>query len=286
MSYNIQNDTITVDDVEYNIKRERDMGGSGEETLIVTLYSMESDEFEPIEGLAGNLGYEEHMEGLSPRDWSNVGTMAVSYNGYNLGDENIKEIDFVQDCDRCQGMGGRTYTIPVGDDDDDRDVPVTCAKCNGNGWFDMHPVEYLKKERGARVVLPLTVYEHSGITMQVGKVGDYPFDSQGWDTSFVGFIFDTPEGVTQCIGDSANDEEIKNALLSEVTVYASYLEGDVTWWSVQDEETDFQEGCGGYVGEHKHTEEECFQALERAIEARVKEDNERAYWLNREVMTV
>ena len=48
-----------------------------------------------------------------------------------------------------------------------------------------------------------------------------PWDTDRWDTSFVGFIFDTPEGVKQCIGDDATDEQIEQALRAEVKVYAS-----------------------------------------------------------------
>ena len=63
--------------------------------------------------------------------------------------------------------------------------------------------------------------------MMAGDV-THPFDTDRWDTSFVGFIYDTPEGVKQCLGDNATDEEIEAALRSEVAVYASYLEGDVS----------------------------------------------------------
>ena len=59
--------------------------------------------------------------------------------------------------------------------------------------------------------------------------------------SSVGVIFDTPEGVQQCIGDDATLEQIEAALRSEVEVYSSYLEGDITYYNVQDEETDFHE---------------------------------------------
>jgi hypothetical protein len=150
----------------------------------------------------------------------------------------------------------------------------------------LNPVDYFKKQEGATVVLPLIVYEHSGITMKVGHVGDILFDSAGWDTSFVGFIYDTPEGVKQCIGDDATEKEIEDALRSEVEVYASYLEGDVTFYSVQDEETDYDDYCGGFVGDHEQCERQCFEALEYAIVKRLAEEAERDYWLARGVQTI
>ena len=149
---------------------------------------------------------------------------------------------------------------------------------------DIHPVEYFKQERGARVVIGLTVYEHSGITMSAGDV-THPWDTDRWDTSFVGFIFDTPEGVKQCIGDNATDEQIEAALRAEVEVYASYLEGDVTHYYVQDEETGFHDSCGGFVGCAKECEDQCFASLESAIVKRLAENEEKAHWAARDTIT-
>jgi hypothetical protein len=70
-----------------------------------------------------------------------------------------------------------------------------------------------------------------------------------------------------------------------VKLYASYLEGDVTCYYVEDEETGFSEGCGGYVGERKYTEQECFSTLESAVEARLVEQKERADMAARDIIT-
>src|SRR3954469_11658770 len=106
MPYDVKKDTITVNDVTYDVKREPDRG-SPEETLTLRVYDMETDEFiDPFPGLSATLGMEECVEEwMSPRDWSNVGTMAVSYRGYSLGDEDISQIDFEIKCDKCDGSG-------------------------------------------------------------------------------------------------------------------------------------------------------------------------------------
>ena len=255
MSYDTKKDTITVNDVTYDVKREPDRGGGGEETLRVFDFDVEADEFvDAFPGLSATLGYEEDGSFANPREWSNVGVMAVSYRGYNLGDEDISKIDFDH------------Y-------DEDKDE-----------YTLLNPVDYFKRERGARVVLGLTVYEHSGITMSAGDV-TFAFDSDRWDTSFVGFIYDTPEKVKECIGDDATDDQIKAALESEVKVYASYLEGDVTYYVVEDEETNFAESCGGYVGDSDYCESECFSSLETAIVKRLAEIKEKAHWAARDTIT-
>jgi hypothetical protein len=287
MSYDAKNDKITVNDVTYDVHRQPDRG-SPEETLTLRDFDVESDEFfDPFPGLSATLGMEESIESHdSPRQWSNVGRMAVSYRGYDLGDEDISKIDFDVTCNRCEGQGERPFIITTGTEGALREVTVTCAKCEGEGVILLNPVDYFKTQEGATVVLPLIVYEHSGITIRVGRVGDINGDSAGWDTSFVGFIYDTPEGVKQCIGDDANEKEIEDALRSEVEVYASYLEGDVTFYSVSDEETDYDDYCGGFVGAADECESQCFASLETAIVQRLAEEAERSYWKARDVQTI
>jgi len=165
------------------------------------------------------------------------------------------------------------------------DGTMTCPECGGEGDVPESPVDYFRRERGARVVVGLTVYEHSGITMRAGDV-TLPFDTDRWDTSFVGFIFDTPEQLKETMGDDVTDEKIKEALVAEVNIYASYLEGDVCWFKVEDEETNFHESCGGFVGCRDECEEEMYSNLEDALVKRIAEESERAYWLAREVLTV
>lgn len=290
MSYNTSMDTITVNDVTYDVERS---DHDSEQRLTLTL-----DGEEVFEGLTGTLGYEQYDQELfDPRDWSNVGTMAVSYRGYDLGDENIADEDFQIQCDRCDGNGERPFLI-TNEDGVLREFWAQCAKCQGAGDVQVDPATYYRLNAGARVVIGLFVYEHSGITMSAGQrvgevlkqgdirsTGRFIGDDAGWDTSFVGFIYDTPKAVKDCIGDNATDEDIERALRQEVAIYASYLEGDVTCYMVDDTETNYNEGCGGYVGDHKHCESECFEAMEQAIIKRLAELDERAEWAARDTIT-
>ena len=294
-------DSITVNNVTYEI--ERQTGPSGVSDIFT---------IEEFPGLTAELGMEEYIEEfMSPRDAANIGTMCVSYNRYNLGDEEIKDIEFEIECPKCEGAGETDHWIvgihstaerlAIGSYEDAQEFldnlpdvesgkyyiePLGCDRCHGEGQIPVNPVEYFKRERGARVVLPLSVYEHSGITMFVGHQ-DYFFDPGGWDTSYVGFIFDTPEGIKECMGDAAtiSDEEITEALEAEVKLYASYLEGDVTYYRVEDEETGYDESCGGYVGDSDYCESECIESLKHAIEKRLSEIKERADMAARDIIT-
>jgi hypothetical protein len=284
MSYNTNMSTITVDDVTYDVEEHSlDLG---------TRYTLQLDGEDVFEGLEGRCMYEEHIEQHdSPRDWCNVGKMAVSYRGYSLGDEDISKINFEVDCDQCDEHGQVPHPEREGE-------TIDCGKCDGYCHVEVNPSEYFIKNEGARVVIGLFVYEHSGITMSAGprvgeviKEGDirstnrFIGDDAGWDTSFVGFTYDTPEQVKECIGDNATDEQIEAALRAEVAVYASYLEGDVTWFTVEDDETGFMESCGGFVGCQSECESECYAALESAIVKRLAEIKERAEWAARDTIT-
>lgn len=322
MSIDVKNDTITVAGTTYDVER----NDEGDHTLLTLAI-----DGEPVfEGIEGRVGYDEFAsEHADPRDWSNVGTMLVNYRGYKLGDGENDEFEVT--CPRCEGDGEdpdthelvlrRMYgreVIETGTDEaalqakaatlnekpvdgSVYDVEIaTCAVCEGSGEIELDPASYYRQERGARVVLPLYVYEHSGITIRAGEplgetltrndvrsTGRFVGDDAGWDTSFVGFTFDTPEGVEQCLGADATDEEIIAALKGEVEIYASFLEGDVTDFVVTDDETNFHESCGGFVGGWgEETMVEAFGAMESAIEARLAENAERANAAARDIETV
>jgi hypothetical protein len=307
MSYDTKMDTITVNGITYDIETETSHSGMGEKLTLAR------DGEEVFEGIEGYLGYDDDASMHNPREWSNVGTMAVHYSGYDLGDEDIEKIDFEVQCPACEGecedpndnwvvgIHHAAEHLAVGSQEDCEEYletlpevesgryyiePMGCARCESEGYVQVNPVDYFKRERKARVVLPVCVYEHSGMTMYVGAKGDYPFDSAGWDTSFVGFIFDTPEGVEQCIGKNVSDEAIESALISEVKVYASYLEGDITYWSVSDDESEFYDGCGGFVGDHEECKAQCYAGLESAIIARLAENKEREEMAARDINTI
>lgn len=282
-SYNTERSTITVNDVTYDVVEDFNHNSGATE------YTLRLNNEDVFDGLRGLVATDDDPGHFNPRDNSNVGVISVFYRGYTLGDEDISDVNFEVDCERCEGEGYREIVLPRGFGTSttlERTVEVRCAKCKGEGILKLNPIAYFKKERGARVVLPCIVYEHSGITMRVGRVGDIVGDAAGWDTSFVGFMFDTPETLKETMGDDVTDEEIEKALRSEMEEYASYLEGDIVYYKVEDDNTNFDEQCGGFVGNHSGCEDECYVAMMEATRLRLIEETERVYWLARDVMTV
>lgn len=125
----------------------------------------------------------------SPREWDNLGTMVCSHRNYKLGDEEISWGDL-------------------------------------DGWNDYK--QYLIKERGAVIVLPLGLYDHSGITMYVGENHDR------WDGGQVGFIYVTKEDMEkeQAVDPTYDLERAEACIRSEVETYDQYLTGDVYGYTI------------------------------------------------------
>lgn len=102
----------------------------------------------------------------NPIHWSNLGTMICFHNRYNLGD--YKEAKQYQD------VGYFLADIAGVDYDDER-------------FDDMDRKEFLSGllllAEEKNIILPLYLYDHSGITMNTTGF------SCGWDSGQVGFIY-------------------------------------------------------------------------------------------------
>ena len=87
--------------------------------------------------------HDEYAE--SPRSWDNLGTMICFHKRYDLGDEHVLSSD------------------------------------SFNSWNEIE--KYIIKNYDAAVVLPIYMYDHSGIT--INTTGS----SCPWDSGQVGFIY-------------------------------------------------------------------------------------------------
>lgn len=106
---------------------------------------------------------------------------------------------------------------------------------------DFHDSPEFQKAQKSGLILPLYLYDHSGITMST-----IPF-SCPWDSGQVGFIYTTLERYTMFTGRKALNKTLKAKLLEslrqEVKTYSHYLEGEV-----YDLEVDGEIVCCGFYG--------------------------------------
>lgn len=125
-----------------------------------------------------------------------------------------------------------------------------------NSWDEMEA--YIRKEKDAAVVLPIYMYDHSGLT-----ISHTPF-SCNWDSGQVGFGYITK---AQCreelnckrVGMNARHWAEKR-IKAEIKTYDQYLTGDVWGYVIRDDNGMEIEACWGFYG-HDYCEQEGKAAL-------------------------
>jgi hypothetical protein len=160
---------------------------------------------------------------IDPRDWDNLSTMVCFHRRYDLGDKhNYDHNDY-------------------------------------SGWEEMKSA-IIKNEKPV-VILPLYLYDHSGITISTS-----PFSCR-WDSGQIGFVFVTREKAVTEFQTNKMTKKVKEDCLrileSEVKTYDQYLVGDVYGYKVYEISTCDQghehkkmvESCYGYYGEAECMEE-------------------------------
>jgi hypothetical protein len=176
-----------------------------------------------------------------------LGYMFTWHPNYELGgadgDEHYTN-DISWTCPQCDGSGELPTCVPSSAVYTE---PVECPKCEGDGTIYARSLEdaaeYLRVTRDAIEVLPLVMYDHSGITIKVGS--SYAQDSGGWDTSQIGFIYTTQARVDEL---GVPQDSIEEQLRNEVEEYAQYLEGDVYGYVIDTPDEDHVESCWGFYG--------------------------------------
>lgn len=196
-----------------------------------------------------------------PRDADNLGTMVCWHPDYVLGDEQI---------------GGSRGAVKTAFETE-----------RGRTDFEsMEQIErYLRVARGAVVVLPLYLLDHSGISMSAGSntVGrgdtaipgggsDSWGNSRGWDTTMCGFIYTTKDRIRELCGEPQIESDpfycprtwpedgrsgenwegtaeawIVKQLRDEIRYYDAYIQGSVLWYCVEDAAGEIIDSCGGFL---------------------------------------
>jgi hypothetical protein len=144
----------------------------------------------------------------SPRHDDNLSTMICFHGRYNLGDKhNYKHQDY-------------------------------------SGWAEMEKA--IIKNENVAIILPLYLYDHSGITISTS-----PF-SCGWDSGQIGFIFVSKEKLRKEYSvKRITKKEIERAtkiLLAELETYDNYLRGEVYGYTLLNENGEVEDSCWGFIG--------------------------------------
>jgi len=177
------------------------------------------------------LRIERDDDPLSPRDDDNLGCLVCFHKRYNLGDKTeLRSNQF-------------------------------------DGWRELR--EYIEKELGGVVILPLYLMDHSGITMRTGSEQFRACDPAGWDWGQVGFVYATREAILKNWMKKRLTLRLRAqavALLeAEIKLYDQYLQGDIHGYIIEDDEGNHIDSCWGYYGEAEARAEgeSVMKALER-----------------------
>lgn len=220
---------------------------------------MSNDAIETYEHLGYTIEIHTDDDPLNPRkEWDQAGTMVCWHRRYGLGDKHsyadsealFKELagdEFVEkeeatldeEADRLIEKYGHTdaYLKALAEHE-------KIARTN-----------IVNKANESHVILPLFLYDHSGITMSTGSF------SCPWDSGQVGFIFMSLEKAKeeQLVDADGNvdRDKVKERLESEVKEYASYLEGEVYGYIVKDEDGNDLDSCWGFLGDIDYCKQEA-----------------------------
>ena len=145
----------------------------------------------------------------SPREWDNLGKMICFHKRYDLGDSHNYNVD------------------------------------DYNSWEELSKA-IIKEESKGSIILPLYLYDHSGISISTGAF------SCRWDSGQVGFIVADRKKVLQEFGSKILTKKLKDQVIkileNEVQTYSQYLEGDVYGFIIEDEEGEQLDSCFGFYG--------------------------------------
>ena len=149
----------------------------------------------------------------NPRKAENLGLMICSHRRYNLGDKH--DIDF----------------------------------SNYNSFEEVEKA--IKNKYKTAIILPLYLYDHSGIT-----ISTKPFGCP-WDSGQIGFITISKDKIRSEYGVKRITKDlldrVEGCLVSEVKLYDYYLMGEVYHFEITDKEGNVLDSCGGFLGSDYNT---------------------------------
>lgn len=208
-----------------------------------------------------------HEDAESPRGWDNTGTISVTKNcRYKLGDEEYSDpMDFLAN------LSGKEF----------EELEQAWKKEANELEF---PQWVLSKARETNIILPVFLYDHSGIS-----VSTTPFSCH-WDSGLIGFIHVSHKDIMKTTGHTeltAEDiEEYTTYLENEIKTLDDYCRGYVYQFLIEDPEGEVIDSCGGYYGDEgiQIIIDECHETIDTEV-ARLRKvrDQKLKTWIRNHV---
>lgn len=142
------------------------------------------------------------------------------------------------------------------------------------------PEEFMEKiTHKTHVILPLYLYDHSGITISTSYT--YPYNDR-WDAGQVGWIFISHEKAVEEWGKKRFTKKVEERAIryleGEVKTYDNYLTGQVYGFIVEDEDGEHIDSCWGFYPEEKDKTgyDYCLKEARDIVDFEVKKRKEEA----------
>ena len=156
----------------------------------------------------------------SPRDWDNLGTLICAHSRYQLGDKH----NFAD---------AREFLLDLLELDDEVGLSVD---------------DLLKRAEKIAVILPVYLYDHSGLVMNT--IGFHC----PWDSGQVGFIYVKLSDIRKEYSikriSAKRRLQVATYLRNEVQTFSDYISGAVYGYVVEKEDEEI-ESCWGFIGEYE-----------------------------------
>lgn len=190
----------------------------------------------------------------SPREWDNLGTMICWHRRYNLGDKHKYE-------------SPEDFKLALAKKLDPSVESTIEYWENKSGYYkdnNEHIQDVIDKTLDKYcIMLPLYLYDHSGITMNTTGF------SCRWDSGQVGYIYVSNEKIRKEYSVKKIfpklREKVCQQLVNEVATYDQYLCGEVYGYVVEGPNGE-EDSCWGYFGE-----DYCIQEAKSVVDHYTKE---------------
>jgi len=221
-----------------------------------------------------------------PRENDNLGRMVCFHPRYNLGDEQprVSPDEWLRDlaCELDETLADR---LDYWENGNGWQALANKADAMGNrhAWrlADEKIEAAVQKVLDARaVMLPLYLYDHSGLSMSTGGF------SCPWDSGQVGYIYASREDVLKEYGGkkltAATRQRAVSLLKAEVEEYDHFLRGDAWGWAVYevDDECDCEPDEECSCTRHAYCEDSCWGYL--GSEAALEDGKASLEWLEKD----